>query len=162
MRVRRTTSPRVPLKPLVLQGDRGLSQKGPGEGNASYYYAQTRMATTGTVTLAAGETVSVEGLTWLDREWSTSALGAGAGRLGLVRAPPRRRPRPHALPASPHRWSQDPLSAGSLVGPDGDQDAPRRRRLHARAAGDLESPRGGTYPTRWRVRVPAESRDLTH
>ena len=51
--------------------------KGVGAGNASYYYAQTRMATTGTITLPGGEAVPVEGLTWFDREWSTSALGAG-------------------------------------------------------------------------------------
>ena len=113
-----------PVKPLVLQGDRGLSQKGVEAGNASYYYAQTRMATTGTVTLPGrdgvpGEAVPVEGLTWLDREWSTSALGRRADGLGLVRAPPRRRPRPDAVPA-PSATAEGPArSEGSLVARDG-------------------------------------------
>jgi predicted secreted hydrolase len=31
---------------MVLQGERGLSRKGPEPGNASYYYSFTRMPTT--------------------------------------------------------------------------------------------------------------------
>ena len=62
-----------PAKPLVLQGDRGLSQKGPGAGNASHYYSMTRLETSGTVTTPRG-TAAVTGTSWFDREWSTSAL----------------------------------------------------------------------------------------
>ena len=63
-----------PLKPAVLQGDQGLSQKSAEAGNASYYYSFTRLKTTGTLTVA-GKKQAVEGLSWLDREWSSSALG---------------------------------------------------------------------------------------
>jgi predicted secreted hydrolase len=155
-----------PVKPVVLQGDRGLSQKGAEAGNASYYYAQTRMATTGTVTLpprpgqADGEAVAVEGLTWLDREWSTSALAGGQtgwdwfalhlsdGRdlmLYQLRGPDGR---------------ADPLSEGSLVDADG-----RKTRLAAAdfALTPLErwtAPDGAAYPTRWRVRVPSQNVDV--
>jgi len=63
-------------KPIVLQGDRGLSQKGPEPGNASFYYSATRLEARGSVTV--GEDVqSVAGSAWLDREWSTSALSGG-------------------------------------------------------------------------------------
>jgi predicted secreted hydrolase len=61
-------------KPPVLQGERGLSRKGPEPGNASYYYSLTRMPTRGTVRVR-GERLAVEGIAWMDREWSTSALG---------------------------------------------------------------------------------------
>lgn len=61
-------------KPPVLQGERGLSRKGPEPGNASYYYSLTRMPARGTVRVR-GERFDVEGLAWMDREWSTSALG---------------------------------------------------------------------------------------
>jgi predicted secreted hydrolase len=63
-------------KALVLQGEEGLSQKGPGAGNASYYYSFTRMEAEGVVRRDGRET-AVEGSAWLDREWSTSALAAG-------------------------------------------------------------------------------------
>jgi len=62
------------LKPIVLQGDKGLSQKSSGEGNASYYFSQTRIQSSGTISINE-ESYSVGGLSWLDREWSTSALG---------------------------------------------------------------------------------------
>lgn len=60
-------------KAPVLQGDRGLSAKGPGQ--ASYYYSVPRLAATGT--LRIGEVVhQVRGSAWLDREWSTSVLSS--------------------------------------------------------------------------------------
>ena len=149
-----------PLKPVVLQGDRGLSQKGAGAGNASYYYAQTRMATTGTVTLPGGEAVPVEGLTWLDREWSTSALGDGQvgwdwfalhldGDRDLMLYQLRRAD-----------GSKDPLSEGSLVGADGAKTRLGAADFSLTPLDTWASPLGGDYPVRWRVRVPAEGLDL--
>jgi predicted secreted hydrolase len=62
------------LKGPILQGDRGYSRKGPEPGNASYYYSLTRLASSGTVRV--GETAhKVDGLSWMDHEFSTSALG---------------------------------------------------------------------------------------
>jgi predicted secreted hydrolase len=66
-----------PVRNPVLQGDNGLSQKGSGAGNASYYYSITRMETTGSV-FRDGKKSEVSGLAWLDREWSTSMLEDGA------------------------------------------------------------------------------------
>ena len=60
-------------KRTVLHGDRGLSRKGDAPGNASYYYSMTRLTTRGTVTVD-GTPLPVTGLSWLDREWSTSSL----------------------------------------------------------------------------------------
>lgn len=57
--------------PIVLQGDRGLSAKGPD--SASYYYSMPRLQIGGTLHLN-GRPIDVNGLGWLDREWSTSVL----------------------------------------------------------------------------------------
>lgn len=62
------------LKEKVLQGDKGLSQKSKEIGNASYYYSYTRLKTEGTIFIK-DKTYEVSGLSWMDREWSTSALG---------------------------------------------------------------------------------------
>jgi predicted secreted hydrolase len=62
--------------PVVAQGEDGLDVKGAGVGNASFYYSAPRLQTRGTVTLD-GESFSVTGLAWLDREWSTSSLDPG-------------------------------------------------------------------------------------
>lgn len=58
-------------KPIVRQGENGLSRKGPN--NASYYYSIPRIDAKGRLRVD-GETHHVAGGAWLDREWSTSAL----------------------------------------------------------------------------------------
>jgi predicted secreted hydrolase len=62
-------------KPPVLQGDAGLSQKSALPGNASIYYSLTRLPIAGSIRSGDDEH-AVRGEAWLDREWSTSALGA--------------------------------------------------------------------------------------
>lgn len=144
----------APLKPVVLQGDEGLSRKGADERNASYYYSIPRLATEGTVTVD-GAVFAVKGESWLDREWSTSALEEGqAGwdwfglqlddghELMIYRL--RRR-----------NGAVDPHSAGSLVAPDGTRRALTHADVRLEVLARWTSPRGGTYPARWRLTVPA-------
>ena len=63
----------IDRKGPVLQGERGYSRKGPDPGNASYYYSQTRLDTTGTVRIRQ-TSFDVAGWSWMDHEFSTSAL----------------------------------------------------------------------------------------
>ena len=60
-------------KPPVIHGDRGISQKGNADGNASHYYSLTRMPTRGTLSLGSA-TYAVEGESWMDHEFGTSFL----------------------------------------------------------------------------------------
>ena len=66
----------VPLKAVVLQGDQGLSKKGNAPGNASYYYSIPRLETRGSLTINGAQHM-VQGDSWLDREWGSSALEEG-------------------------------------------------------------------------------------
>ena len=50
-----------------------MSKKSETPGNASYYYSISRLTTQGTININK-QTYSVKGLSWLDREWSTSSL----------------------------------------------------------------------------------------
>ena len=61
----------------ALQGDNGLSPKSGETGNASYYYSLSRLNTTGTITLG-DEAFEISGTSWMDHEFSTSALGLTA------------------------------------------------------------------------------------
>ena len=63
-------------RPPILHGDRGLSQKGPESGNATYYYSLVGLETTGDITIN-GKTVGVSGISWMDHEFGTSFLGEG-------------------------------------------------------------------------------------
>lgn len=146
-------------KPPVLQGEGGLSQKGPEPGNASYYYSLTRLATRGTVTVA-GETVPVTGEAWLDREWSTSALGAELAGWDWF-----------ALQLDDGRelmfyrlrrkdGANDPWSRGSLVAADGSSRSLQPAEVRLTPLSTWPSPTGAIYPAKWRIEVPGEALDL--
>ena len=61
---------------VLLQGRQGLSRKGPDEKQASYYYSQPQLATTGSLRVQ-GKTFEVAGTAWLDHEWSQELLAPG-------------------------------------------------------------------------------------
>ncbi len=63
--------------PPLLQGTRGVSQKGPRPEQASHYYSQPNLGVEGTVTLDARAS-AVRGTAWLDHEWSSSYLSSAA------------------------------------------------------------------------------------
>ncbi len=63
----------TPTQPLLLQGERGYSRKGPKPDQASYYYSEPHLAVSGTIT-RQGKPVAVSGQAWLDHEWSTTVL----------------------------------------------------------------------------------------
>ena len=62
-----------PTQPILLQGERGVSRKGPRAGEASYYYSQPHLAVSGTLSVK-GEKLAVSGTAWLDHEWSSQYL----------------------------------------------------------------------------------------
>jgi predicted secreted hydrolase len=142
-------------KPVVLQGDRGLSRKGPEPGNASYYYSLTRMPTRGTVRIG-GETLAVEGRSWMDREWSTSALGDKIGWdwFALQLADGRDLMVYRLRRAD---GSTDAFSAGRIVAVDGSSRPLGAGDVTITVLDGWTSPRGGArYPARWRLEVPSE------
>ena len=63
--------------PAMLQGDAGVSRKGPGPRDASFYYSRPQLEVSGTIALGAGAT-RVSGSAWLDHEWSSRYLPPGA------------------------------------------------------------------------------------
>jgi len=58
--------------PWVLQGDQGYSQRS-SQGHASYYYSQPHIQVSGMIE-QPGQSVTVSGSGWLDREWSSQLL----------------------------------------------------------------------------------------
>jgi predicted secreted hydrolase len=62
---------------VLLQGQQGLSRKGPEEAQASYYYSQPQLASRGSLQVK-GQTFEVTGKAWLDHEWSQELLHPSA------------------------------------------------------------------------------------
>jgi predicted secreted hydrolase len=147
-------------KPVVLNGEQGLSRKGSEPGNASYYYSIPRMESRGTLTVG-GERFQVSGLSWLDREWGTSALtGDQAGwDWFALQLDDGRDLMFYSLRKKD--GSADPFSAGTLIGVNGGTKRLGAADVQLSAVGWWTSPKSGTrYPARWRLLVPGEGIEL--
>ena len=63
--------------PILLQGDAGVSRKGPDPADASFYYSRPQLGVSGSISI--GERArQVNGVGWLDHEWSSRYLTRGA------------------------------------------------------------------------------------
>ncbi len=142
-----------PAREPVLQGEAGLSQKGPEPGDASYYYSMPRIAVAGEVRRASGAALDVTGQAWMDREWSTSALAedqAGWDWFALqmddgldVMYYQLRRPDGTPHEQSKGRWM--PAAAGdALLQPEHVRLEPTRF---------ATQPSGNRYPVEWSMRI---------
>ncbi|HEY1233077.1 MAG TPA: lipocalin-like domain-containing protein [Candidatus Binatia bacterium] len=148
------------LKPPVLHGSNGLSQKAAGEGRASYYYSLTRMQTDGALTID-GKTEKVRGLSWMDHEFGSNQLGEDQvgwdwfsiqldDRTELMLYLMRRKD-----------GTVDPHSSGTLVKADGLMRHLKLNEYRVEVLGRWRSPASGAdYPMRWRVTIPAEQVEL--
>jgi predicted secreted hydrolase len=141
------------IKPPALQGDNGLSAKSNQPGNASYYYSLSRLTTEGTVTIHS-QAYTVTGNTWMDHEFSTSALGADArgwdwfglifdnntelmiGQIRLIDG------------------GREPAFGGLLIYPDGTTRQLEASDFVIEPTMTWESPHtGAVYPAGWHVTV---------
>lgn len=150
----------TPTKPMVLQGDRGLSQKGEGEGNASYYYTYPRLATEGTIVMN-GDSVQVSGLSWMDREWSTSALGEN--QVGwdwfALQLDDGRDMMYYQLRNKDGSASM--YTDGLVVAPDGSTSPVNKDDTELEVLDTYTTPDGTRdYPVAWHLRVPSQDLDL--
>jgi len=142
------------VKPIVLQGDNGLSRKGEDPGNASYYYSMTRLQTKGTIRIDS-EQFEVTGSSWMDREWSTSVLEKGQvgwdwfalqmdNNTELMFYNMRRRD-----------GSVDPFSQGKFIDQNGQSSVIVSKDIIMEVLDYWKNPKGERYPSRWRLSLPA-------
>lgn len=150
----------TPLAPVMLQGEDGLSRKSSEPGNASYYYSFPRLASRGTLTLA-GRPLPVTGTSWLDREWSTSALGPGQSGWDwfALQLADGRNLMLYRLRRSD--GSTDPHSAGTLADATGHTTRLGADDFELTPEGRWTSPDGAaSYPAGWRLRIAGAGLDL--
>ncbi len=141
--------------PPVLHGDGGLSQKGPEPGNASYYYSIVQQKTSGEL-VVDGEQVKVEGVSWKDHEYSTSALSPGSigwdwfslqldNGAALMLFQIRR-----------DDGSIEDHSSGSFILSDGTVQNLSHEDWRLEVLDTWTSATSGAeYPSRWRLQIPA-------
>lgn len=150
-----------PLKPLVLEGDGGLSRKAQGVGEASYYYSYPRLATQGR--LRVGEkNYDVSGLSWFDHEFSTSSLGKNQVGWDWFCIQLENREEIMLYAMRDKSGAMDPVSEGTWVKADGTSERLVPGNFSIVKKGAWRSPRSGAvYPAGWHIVVPRHRADLT-
>ena len=148
-------------KAVVLHGEDGVSMKNSEPGNASYYYSYTRMPTEGHIS-TGDATYTVRGNSWMDREWSSSALGreqVGWDWFALQLS------NDHELMYYRFRRADnavDRFSYGAVVLPDGRVSTLDFDQVELDILDTWPSPGSGViYPSAWRLRVPEYGLDLS-
>ena len=143
-------------QPVLLQGQAGLSRKGPLPEEASYYYSEPQLKTQGRLTLK-GQAFDIAGTAWLDHEWSEALMhpeAVGWDWIGMNLDDGS------ALTAFHLRRSDgSALWAGGSFRPrDGTARIFRNDEVRFEGLKTWNSPRTqAKYPTRWRVQTPAGS-----
>lgn len=142
-------------QPVLLQGDHGLSRKGPLPAEISHYYSQPQLAVRGTLRLGSQSLDITSGRAWLDHEWSNDLLdpqAVGWDWIGMNLDDGS------ALTAFRIRDSAgDALwDGGSFRSASGDLKTFHRGEVVFSALRRWKSPATQTvYPVQWRVSTPA-------
>ncbi|NJO83041.1 MAG: carotenoid 1,2-hydratase [Blastochloris sp.] len=146
-------------RPMVFHGDQGLSQKGNAPGSASHYYAYTRLATTGTITID-DESYAVQGTSWFDREIGTRSLEAGVVGWDwfALQLDDGRDLMYYRLRDADGATTFD---FGALIDADGAYTYLTSDELTLRELATWTSPHtGAMYPHQWQLQVPTHAIDV--
>jgi len=143
-------------RPLVLQGDHGLSQKSE-QGQASYYYSQPFIQADGSVTID-DKTYRVTGSAWLDREWSSQPLTAN--QTGWDWFSLHLESGAQVMLYRMRQKEGAPYLTGTWINADGGTE-PLASEDIVLAPGETTRVEGHDMPTRWSVKIPGKGIDIT-
>ncbi len=147
------------IKPIVLQGDNGLSQKGSQAGNASYYYSYTRLKTSGKIILD-GKVYNVSGFSWMDREWSTSALSKDQKGWDWFSLQLDDNTEIMYYQMRKNDGGPDIYSKGVIVNQNGFSEPIRKEEVVLKVIDNWETSKGTTYPSGWSFQIPSKNIDI--
>ena len=147
----------LPAKKIILQGDKGLSQKSAAKGSASYYYSISHMQTSGQITIA-GKQHKVTGKSWLDREWSTSALGKDQAGWDWFSLQFNEGIELMYYQIRKKTGDIDAYSRGKLIMSDGSTTDIHPKGIQLTPLKTWTSPQGRKYPIAWQMRLQSSSK----
>ena len=139
----------------IFHGDQGYSQKGPEDGNASYYFSQTRLESAGVVEVA-GQTFQVSGLSWMDHEFSTSALSQGQVGWDWFSIQLDDGSELMVFQIRRANGNIDPFSSGTWIGPGGETIHVEQDHFELQVLDSWRSPHSeAEYPAAWSLLIPS-------
>jgi predicted secreted hydrolase len=143
-----------PIKPPVIHGVGGISQKSSGAGKASYYVSLPRLVVSGDLTID-GAKHAVAGTAWMDHEWFTSQLADDQIGWDWFSVQLDNQTELMLFQLRRKDGSIDPYSAGTYIDAQG-----RPRHLAHDDFSLAPLRRWKRYPVEWQIRVPSLSLSL--
>jgi predicted secreted hydrolase len=147
-------------KPVVLQGEKGLSMKNKETGNASYYYSATKIKTYGSINVSGKEFIA-EGFSWLDREWSTSALSEKQKGWDWFSLQFDNNVEIMYYQIRNKDGSVETSSSGSIVLPNGLKENLKPEDMILKQTGEWKNKDNKIYPSGWTLNIPSRKIELT-
>jgi predicted secreted hydrolase len=147
-------------KPPVLNGEDGVSRKGPGAEDYSRYVSITRLEASGQMRNGS-VTYSLSGTAWFDHEWGPGGMPAGVAgwdwfALQLADGSELMLYRMRA-----NSGGATPFSSGTFVSADGSSRPILWRDVILEESAWWKSARSGArYPARWRIAVESLGLDV--
>jgi len=147
-------------KPIVLQGDNGFSAKTSQPGNASYYYSYTRIDTQGQLHIN-NEKIPVSGSSWMDREWSTSALAKDQQGWDWFALQLSDDSEVMFYQFRKKDQKLDLNGSGAFISPDGSKSHLSRNDVVITVLDNWQSPHSKVvYPSKWHLSIPKRKIEL--
>jgi predicted secreted hydrolase len=143
-------------RPLVLQGDKGFSQKSE-EGQASYYYSQPFFQASGTLQID-GQSYTVSGPAWLDREWSSQPLTAN--QTGWDWFSLHLDSGEHVMLYRMRQKDGAPYLTGTWIAADGHTQTLNSSQIQLNPQ-DTAKVAGRVMPVKWTISIPDKHLDIT-
>lgn len=142
----------IPTKPVVLNGENGVSFK--DEGEASRYFSYTRMAMEGDLTVD-GKVEHFEGSAWMDREFGTWTPTENQKGWDWFSIQLDNGTELMCYQLRNSRGEPSPFSCGSFVDYEGNVTTLSAGDFEIVATGKwISSVSGAEYPSAWKINVP--------
>lgn len=149
----------IDAKGVVFHGVHGLSQKGPEIGNASYYFSQTRLETEGSISVN-GEVNFVNGFSWMDHEFGTSALGSGQVGWDWFSIQLNSNEELMVFQIRDGKGNISPYSSGSFIASDGKLLSISKEDFQVEVLDTWKTNDGFEYPSSWSITSDILKADL--
>ena len=143
------------VKPPVIHGENGVSQKAEGAGRASHYISLSRLNTQGEIELG-GKKFQVAGTAWMDHEFFTHQLEADQVGWDWMSIQLQDNSELMLFHIRRKDGSIDPYSAGTFVDAHGNTTHLLRDEFSLETVGATwASPAThAVYPVRWKISIP--------
>ncbi len=142
------------VKPPVMHGADGVSQKADGRGRASHYYSLARLETAGALRIG-GEAFEVRGSSWFDHEWATNQLAKDQVGWDWFSLQLDDGSELMLFQLRKRQGGRDRWSGGSWIAPDGTVTRIANEDFQLVPSADWKSKAtGAAYPMRWKMSIP--------